>query len=117
MNSSWEGNVNQIKVPLNHCRKAMGLSELTDQDLQIEGKIPNEGPQIPDGEKPKPIKDGVADIEKYNKSFDKENNETVRKFLDLRGMIYDMGEDLNKFHSVIPSLFKQVDNKAVEAEE
>jgi len=65
----WEGNINHFKDLLNKARAKLELSPLTDQDLKIAGKNPNETPQIPDnGEKPKPIKDGVTNIEEYNKS-------------------------------------------------
>jgi len=115
----WEKSVERFKRELNFARKKLGLDPLTENDLKlkpIEGKIPNETPQIPDGKKPKPIKDGVADIEKYNKSFDEVNNETVRKFWELRDKIYNETEDFKRFQKVNPSLFEQMDNQAKEAE-
>lgn len=80
---TWDAGFNKIKTMLNYARKKLELPALTDNDLKfkpIEGKKPNESPEIPDGKEPAPIKDGVIDVEKYNKSFDESNNETVRKF-------------------------------------
>jgi len=55
---------------LNYARKFLGLPEFTDQDLQIEGN--NQGNNKPDkinGNQGTPkIKNGVANIEEYNKS-------------------------------------------------
>ncbi|MCE8167925.1 MAG: DnaJ domain-containing protein [Candidatus Moeniiplasma glomeromycotorum] len=116
---TWDAGFNKIKTMLNYARKKLELPALTDNDLKfkpIEGKKPNESPEIPDGKEPAPIKDGVIDVEKYNKSFDESNNETVRKFWELRGKIYNEEEDYKKFKKVNPSLFGQMDNQANEAE-
>jgi len=83
----------------------MGLRKLTDQDLQIEDKKPNETP--------KPIKE---DIEKYNKSFRQENSEIVNKFLNLYDKIYGKVEDFDKFRNVNPSFFEQMDKKVFETQ-
>lgn len=112
----WKDNFERVKRMLNYARKALELPEFTDQDLQIEEKSPNETPQIP-GEKPrKPIEDGVDDIEKYNKSFDKENNETVRKFWELRDKLYGTNENYLKFLRVNSTLFDEINSKTIETE-
>jgi hypothetical protein len=90
----WEGNIDHFKDLLNKARAKLELPPLTDQDLQIAGKSPNEIPQIPDnGQNPKPIKNGDFNIEEHNNLYHGGNHETIQKYKKLRGSIYNTAED------------------------
>jgi len=111
--TSWEKNFDRVLRMLNRCRNKMGLSDLTDQDLQIEGKIPIETPQIPDGKKPKPIEDGVDDINEYNRLWYEEKHSDIVKYKELRGEIFDTSEKANKHSSANSILYEEVKNKTI----